>query len=222
MLVGFFQSLAKIGPTAAQGVFTSLEWLRRHAGLELLPLDASVVQHFRHAQVGHQPQQQKPLSVGGYGALVDVLQGDASQWVKCSAALVLRVALTGLRFAHVARASRIPAESTFWTSVWQITRGKVASRAGFKTASPTHAAPGVDLDVYIKDLIPPEQASLGNDLLPDLQIGKQGLEGECHFMAGSMPRAKFMGIASFLFGKIAEGKVTGYTFRRFLPTVAGA
>ena len=37
LLSAFFKSVSKKGPTAAQGVFTSFEWLRKHAGLELLP-----------------------------------------------------------------------------------------------------------------------------------------------------------------------------------------
>ena len=220
-LSAFFKSVSKKGPTAAQGIFASFEWLRRHARLENLPLQASVVEHFKHPHAGHLPSQQPPLSIDRFGALIGLLSGDAKPWVKCAAALVLRVTLSGLRLAHVARASRVRAECTERTTVWKVTRGKGADRAGFKTAAPTHAAPGLLLDAFIDD--PQlEREDFMDALLPDLRIGADGLEGDCSFRAGRMPRAKFLDMASWLLPDAQDDKVTGYTFRRFLPTVADA
>ena len=221
LLSAFFKAISKRGPTAAQGVFTSFEWLRKHAGLELLPLKASVVEHYRHPHAGHLPAQQPPLSITGFGALLGKLQGDASPWVKCAAALVLRVTLSGLRLAHVARASKVEADSTPRTAVWRIRRGKGSDRGGFKTATPTHVAPGLCLDTLISSL-GPDKAEFMDYLLPDLRIGEDGLEGKCSFVEGRMTRSKFLDIASWLLQDIESTKVTGYTFRRFLPTAADA
>ena len=100
-------------------------------------------------------------------------------------------------------------------------RGKGADRAGFKTATPTHVAPGLKLDTFINDL-KPEQEEFMNALLPDLKIGAKGLEGDCSFKEGRMSRDKFLDIASWLLQETESTKVTGYTFRRFLPTAADA
>ena len=220
-LSAFLKSVSKKGPTAAQGIFTSFEWLRKHAGLDNLPLQASVVEHFKHPHAGHLSSQQPPLSIDRFGVLVGLLNGDAKPWVKCAAALVLRVTLSGLRLAHVARASRVRAECTERTTVWRVTRGKGADRAGFKTAAPTHPAPGLLLDAFINDL-QPEHEDFMDFLLPDLRLGVNGLEGDCSFRAGRMSRAKFLDMASWLLSDTQGDKITGYTFRRFLPTVADA
>ena len=76
----FLKSTATKGPTAASGVFTSLDWLRRHARLTRLPLEASIVEHFRHQSAGHMPAQQKPLDIAGFGRLVSYLEQPAQAW----------------------------------------------------------------------------------------------------------------------------------------------
>lgn len=220
-LSSFFKAVSKKGPTAAQGVFSSLEWLRRHAGLQMLPLRSSVVDHFKLAHAGHLPAQQTPLSINGFGVLISKLEGNFEPWVKCAAALVLKVVLSGLRLAHVARATRMPDESTPRTEVWKIHRGKCADRAGFKTATPTYIAPGLKLETFISDM-KPEQEVFMHVLLPDIKIGDKGLEGDCSFTEGRMSRNKFLDIASWLLQETEDERVTGYTFRRFLPTVADA
>ena len=113
-------------------------------------------------------------------------------------------------------------ESTPRTAVWLVARGKARGRAGFKTAAPTHIAEHIDLDSYITPL---HHAEFERDvamLLPDIQIGRSGLDGDCTFGSSPMSRQKFLDIASHLLGGAHGGHVTGYTFRRWLPSVAGA
>ena len=82
-------------------------------------------------------------------------------------------------------------------------------------------APGLNLKAFIEDLMP-QQGEFTNVLLPDLKIGAKGLEGDCSFNEGQMSRNKFLDIAAWLLQDTEGSKVTGYTFRRFLPTAADA
>ena len=102
----FLQSSATRGPTAAAGDWQSLAWLRRHAGLVRLPLQASIVKPYRHTQAGHQEEQQVPLRMESFDVLLSILQDtQAAPWRRCAAALIARVLLSCLRWADVARIS---------------------------------------------------------------------------------------------------------------------
>ena len=111
-LHGFLQQATSGGPTAAWGLYQALAWLRRHAGLQL-PLDAAVVRPFARQRAGHQPRQQAPLRLHAFSVLVQYLTDpQATAWKKCGAALVARVLVSCLRWAHVERAVFVPDEST--------------------------------------------------------------------------------------------------------------
>ena len=219
-LAAFLKSVTCRGPTAAAGVFTSLEWVRLHARLASFPLDASIVEPFRQPQVRHLPAQQKPLDFAAFDKLVGILKEEAAVWRKCAVALVLRVLLSCLRFAHVQRASSVPAECTSRCVVWQIARGKAQGRGGFKTASPTFVADHLQLDSFTDPLFTSEHGQVKEWLLPDIIVGSEGLEGQCAFGDARMSRWKFFEIATHLLGSSSSDKVTGYTLRRWLPSVA--
>ena len=220
-LAAFFKSLELRGPTAASGAFTSLEWIRRHARIDL-PLDAEVVAHYRHPQAGHAAEQQKPLHLQAFAKLISILEDSAAPWRRCAAALALRVLLSGLRFAHVRRASREHESCTPRTEVWKVSRGKQKGRGGFKTASPTHVKESMDLSSFIDPLQSDMPAAEADLLLPDIVIGANGLDGGCKFGPGPMSRDKFLDIVASLLEDAAPAKLTTYSFRRWLPTIAGA
>ena len=131
----FFRSVAKGGPTAAQGVFTSLEWLRRYTQITI-PLESASVAKFRSAAPGHVPTPQRPLHLLAFGHLVKLLINDRPMWVNIAAALVVRVTMSALRLAHVERASCLPGECNARMLTWVISRGKGADRAGYKVSTP--------------------------------------------------------------------------------------
>ena len=152
-LHGFLQDATRRGPTAAWGLYQAFAWLRRHAGLRL-PLDAAVVRPFARQRAGHQPQQQEPLKLLAFQVLLKTLADPTTPaWKRCGAALVARVLLSCLRWAHVERAVEVQSEGTARTQVWSVARGKAAGRAGFKTSVPTHLAPHLPLDPHIALLI---------------------------------------------------------------------
>ena len=222
-LRNYFKKTATRGPTAAAGDWQSFAWLRRHAGLVHLPLDTPLVAPFKHPKAGHQAVQQEPLRLEAFAALHQMLNDlTAPPWLRCAAALVARVLLSCLRWAHVERATAIPGESTERTQVWTISMGKGADRAGFKISVPTHLAPGVllepHMDVLYQRLAPSDRLHL----VPDIHIGTQGLTGECESGVGRMSRTKFFNLAGHLLTPTHLQKVCGYTLRRWLPSVAGA
>ena len=221
-LASFLKSVAVRGPTAASGTYSALDWLRRHAKLSGLPLDAAVVQHYRHPHAGHVASQQQPLALKCFSKLLGYLENKATIWQRCAAALVLRVLLSCLRFAHVQRATKVAECCTDRTTVWLVSHGKAKGRAGFKTASPTHVAECVALDSFILPLHAPELEDVTSMLLPDICIGKQGLLGDCRFGTTPMSRQKFLDIASHLLGDTLDTNLASYAFRRWLPSIAGA
>lgn len=218
----FLKKVSANGPTAATGAWQSLSWLRQHAGLVHLPMGTPLVEAFRHAKAGHQVRQQDPLKIEAFTALIDILEdAHTPPWKSCAAALVGRVLLSCLRWAHVERATALPQESTGRTQVWSITKGKGADRAGFKVSTPTHIAPDLPLGRFLRVLSGmPEHDRL--HLVPDIHIGPGGLEGECAPGAGRMTRLKFMSIATHLLQPTHLQPIRGYTLRRWLPSIAGA
>ena len=218
----FLKGSAERGPTAAAGDWQCLAWLQRHAGLTGLPLDAAIVRQYRRPKAGHQECQQVPLKLEGLETLLQVMgDNQAEPWKRCAAALITRVLLSCLRWAHVTRASYSAAESTARTQVWSVFKGKGADRAGFKVSLPTHAAPEVPFEPHLEVLLEGLDAQEKLYLVPDIIIGQQGLEGPCIPGTGRMSRAKFFNIDNCLLAGAHGQAVTGYTLRRWLPSIAG-
>ena len=119
---------------------------------------------------------------------------------------------------HILRTSRVEEECTPRTTVWRVNKGKSGSRAAFRLAVPTHVAHELNYEEVIDEKT--KGTAAHRLLLPDLVVGARGLQGKCTVTDRTMGRSKFLGLAASFVQRAHGQKVTGYTLRRWLSSVA--
>ena len=133
----FFTDAALRGKTAAKGLYNALSWCQRHLGLFLIPLDSPLVVQFAQAIPGHFVEQQDALPLVIWGQLLRHAADATRPSRRICALLIIRVIISGLRYAHAMRARRVRKESDERMEAWYIDKGKTAARAPFKVCTPT-------------------------------------------------------------------------------------
>jgi hypothetical protein len=223
----FFTDAALRGKTAAKGLFHALTWCQRHLGLYLIPLDSPLVLQFAQATPGHYTEQQDALPMLVWSQLL-LHAADASRPSRrICALLVIRVIVSGLRYAHAMRARRVRRDSDERMEVWYIDKGKTAARAPFKVCTPTYIA----LDYpALWNLTEEITKTFGHEvsdyMIPDIVLTWSDEVGPFELLPVPMPYHRFQGILRQLASANSKVpsetvmKLTSYSARRFLPSVA--
>ena len=221
LLHQWLQDSSSGGPTVASGLYYAFGWLKQHCGLHALPLDSPLLQTLRRPEAGHVASQAAALTLDGFRRILAcALPLDTGKSV--AAGLLLRWLVSGLRHAHATRALRCPARSNPRQHVWQITRGKVNSRAAFFVATPLylHADRDYFAELHAKVIEVLGEVVADSIFLPDISL----MHGRWSIAAAHLPIDRAQVVIRTLVepgGTSTEAApVTTYAFRRFFPTVS--
>ena len=224
----FLDDISHGGHTAAWGALGHFKWLRAHLGFEGIPLESPLLT--AHAAPGTRSIEQHAgeLNLAAWRQLLALASkelGAVSLFAKATICLVA----SSLRFRHAQRARFLPEHCDARCLLLEITRGKVRRGAPFQVAVPTHVAPNSPLLLEFYEEL---GAHMGNPgfLIPDVKTRKR--EGFCptsEVLPLPMPYNRFMGcLRSLLMAEplalcAADArKVSSYSLRRKLPTIADA
>lgn len=229
----YLQSRERSGATAAQSSLQALRWLSRHLLVPFV-LAHPLLSPFLSATPGHRVTPQEVLPVQAFGHMVDLSLPKEWDNVNALAALILRILVLGLRYAHVRRAT-IGEQDTSMTS-WNIDKGKRKDKSGFCMAMPNFIAPNqpifTKLDAWLR-------VRLGADadkfLMPDFDIPSlapgQDLTEQIRLHSTVLPAHMSYGRFVDLFRHILAmpplsmetdslATMASYSLRRFMATAA--
>eukprot|EP00438_Fugacium_kawagutii_P026753 Skav216443 [mRNA] locus=scaffold50:122279:123718:+ [translate_table: standard] len=221
LLRQFLTAQAGRGRTVPGTAYRHLHWLHEHLKVRL-PLDSPVLQDFTSTDAHTWPSQVEVLLPQAWRHLME-LAVSSQPSLALAAGLVVRFAVSGLRFKHTARATLEPDLSSSRTSVWKISQGK--DGMPFAVAVPTYVEPGLPLLSRVQSEVA-RKLGVGTPFLPDMWFDAAG-----HVMLRSAP-AQYSRFQAFMRSLLqlpplslteqAASNVSTRSFRRFLPSVADA
>jgi hypothetical protein len=229
-LYAFFQESHARGRTVGKATHSALAWASKCFKLCNFQLDHPLVQPFLQAQ-DHIQHQQEPLSLAAFRHLV-ALAGSCSRLstpVSFLAAVVLFVLASGLRYAHVCRASLVTIDGRFITV--HISKGKTRRGQPFRVAVPTHVGPDRDIISLLFRVVaqgsPPGDPAI---IVPDIVMGPLGLHESTFALAPRhLSYTKFhlfmrhlLCLQPLALPDAEAAAFTSYSLRRWLPSVAHA
>ena len=208
------------GRTVPTNVYRHLRWMQEHLKVSL-PLASPVLKNFSAATVQTWPSQVEVLLPQVWRHLLE-LAASSNQPLALAAGLIVRFAVSGLRFKHCARAFLDQDLSSRRASVWRISQGK--DGMPFAIALPNYVVPGLPLLSRVQSEVA-RKVGVGTPFLPDMWFEA----GSVVFRSAPAPYSRFQAFTRSILQlpplSLDEQGASNFStrsFRRFLPTVADA
>ena len=229
LLRKYLSEIAIRGKTVACSFLKCLDWFEKRLGFTGFSLRSPLIERYRAMPVGEEAVPVPAMELAQYRHLkVKAMRLLSEDWTPemkepLAAALVLRLAVTCLRFGHVKRATRIEEDCSKREEVWSISRGKKKGRQPFKIGFPIFIEKGKSLFSKVHDILVNllgEEAA-GRFLMPDV-VGSlvQGL-AKADFKEAHMPYHHFRKLLNFLLRERHEDEALHpHGLRRFLASIA--
>lgn len=224
LLHQFLQAQGRRGRTVPASVYNHLRWLTDNLKVSF-PLDSPMLKDFTAASGATTtwPTQVKTLSAQVWRHLLQLATSSSTSSLALAAGLVIRFAVSGLRFKHCARASFEPELSSIRTGVWKVSHGK--DGMPFAVALPMYVEPGHPLLSHVQARVR-AILGVGTPFLPDMWFDAQG---SVVLRSAPADYPRFQAFARSLLHlpplsltEHAASTFSTRSFRRFLPTVADA
>ncbi|CAK9042704.1 Esterase LipC [Durusdinium trenchii] len=219
-----FRAQGRRGRTVPASVYNHLRWLTDNLKVSF-PLDSPMLKDFTAASGATTtwPTQVKTLSAQVWRHLLQLATSSSTSSLALAAGLVIRFAVSGLRFKHCARASFEPELSSIRTGVWKVSHGK--DGMPFAVALPMYVEPGHPLLSHVQARVS-AILGVGTPFLPDMWFDAQG---SVVLRSAPADYPRFQAFARSLLHlpplsltEHAASTFSTRSFRRFLPTVADA